>query len=112
MVTIEPEQERRESVKDILNLGFTAHLESRLAPDLPQSQEEAIRFQEENLAAAVSSYSSTTTYWLAQVVGASRAQSRVGSLGPSRFGSLACSRVTSRVGSRMGSRSIVASASS
>ena len=46
-------QERRESVKDILNLGFTAHLESKVSPDLPQSQNEALRFQEENLAAAV-----------------------------------------------------------
>lgn len=46
-------QERRESVKDILNLGFTAHLESKVSPDLPQSQNEAMKFQEENLAAAV-----------------------------------------------------------
>ena len=58
-----------------------------------------MRFQEENLAAAV--------------VGASRMASRVGSLAPSRRGSLlpsmAVSRVQSRVGSRMGSRLIVES---
>ena len=107
------DQERRESVKDILNLGFTAHLESKVqlnhlvllpptmlaqtAPDLPKTQEEAMRFQEENLAAAV--------------VGCSRMASRVGSLAPSRRGSLlpsmAVSRVGSRLGSRMGSRSTV-----
>jgi hypothetical protein len=100
-----PDQERRNSVKDILNLGFTAHLESKVslyhlvllpptmlaqtAPDLPKTQEEAMRFQEENLAAA------------------SRMASRVGSLAPSRCGSLLSSRVQSRVGSRMGSRSTV-----
>ena len=76
-------------MKDILNLGFTAHLESKVkschilvilcdqilitikfeeksvdgvedqnhgdqvSPELPMTQEEAMRFQEENLAAAV-----------------------------------------------------------
>ena len=114
LINCSSDQERRESVKGILNLGFTAHLESKVtlyhlvlfppllaqtAPDLPKTQEEAMRFQEENLAAAV--------------VGASRMASRVGSLAPSRRGSLlpsmAVSRVQSRVGSRMGSRLIVES---
>ena len=58
-----------------------------------------MRFQEENLAAAV--------------VGASRMASRMGSLAPSSCGSLlpsmAVSRVQSRVGSRMGSRFTVQS---
>ena len=48
------QQEGKESVKDILNLGFTAHLESDVAPHLPQDQADAIRFQKQNLAAAVS----------------------------------------------------------
>jgi len=86
------EKERRESVKDILNLGFTAHLESKVSPDLPQSQNEAMKFQEENLAAAVVGVSQ------------SRIQSRRGSLAPSRMASMAVSRATSRVGSRVGSR--------
>jgi hypothetical protein len=95
-------------VKDILNLGFTAHLESKarltnviskltihpqVSPDLPHSQEEALRFQEENLAAAVAGVSQ------------SRMQSRRGSLAPSRLASMAVSRAQSRMGSRMGSRS-------
>ena len=47
------EQERRESVKDILNLGLVALLESDIAPNLPGSQEAAKKFQKENLTAAV-----------------------------------------------------------
>ena len=54
------ELERRESVKDILNLGFTAHLESQIAPHLPQDQKGAIKFQQENMAAAVSDESDET----------------------------------------------------
>jgi len=90
------EKERRESVKDILNLGFTAHLESKVSPELPLTQEEALRFQEENLAAAVVGVSQSKR--------SSRVQSRVGSLAPSRLASMAASRAQSRVGSRMGSR--------
>merc|ERR1719394_63724 len=90
------EKERRESVKDILNLGFTAHLESKVSPELPMTQEEAMRFQEENLAAAVVGVSQSKR--------SSRVQSRRGSLAPSRLASVAASRVQSRVGSRMGSR--------
>ena len=48
------EQERRESVKDILNLSLVACLESDVSPHLPFSQEEAKKFQKENLTAAVS----------------------------------------------------------
>jgi hypothetical protein len=48
------DQERRESVKDILNLELVAHLESITPPNLPGSQEAAKKFQKENLTAAVS----------------------------------------------------------
>ena len=44
------DQERRESVKDILNLELVAHLESITPPNLPGSQEAAKKF----LTAAVS----------------------------------------------------------
>jgi len=84
------EKERKESVKDILNLGFTAHLESETSPDLPHTVAEAHQFQNENLSAAV--------------VGSSKMGTRVGSLAGSRMASLVTSRVCSRVGSRMGSR--------
>ena len=46
--------ERKESVKDILNLGFVAQLEGEMI-DLPLSQKSALKFQNENLTAAVSS---------------------------------------------------------
>ena len=46
-------QERKDSVKDILNLGFTAHFESEVAPQLPQELNSALKFQQENMAAAV-----------------------------------------------------------
>ena len=45
-------QERKDSVKDILNLGFTAQFESEVAPQLPQELSGALRFQQENMAAA------------------------------------------------------------
>ena len=45
-------QERRESVKEILNLGIVTHMEGQEL-DLPESQESAIRFQNSNLSAAV-----------------------------------------------------------
>merc|ERR1719430_2615998 len=95
-LTQDSAKERRESVKDILNLGFTAHLESKVSPDLPHTQEEAMKFQTENLAAAVVGVSQSKR--------SSRVQSRVGSLAPSRLASMAASRAQSRVGSRMGSR--------
>merc|ERR1711936_1540117 len=66
------------------------------SPELPLTQEEAMRFQEENLAAAVVGVSQSKR--------SSRVQSRVGSLAPSRLASMAASRAQSRVGSRMGSR--------
>ena len=47
-------QERKDSVKDILNLGFTAQFESEVAPKLPNELSGALRFQQENMAAAVS----------------------------------------------------------
>ena len=47
-------QERKDSVKDILNLGFTAQFESEVAPKLPHELSGALRFQQENMAAAVS----------------------------------------------------------
>lgn len=34
---------RRDSVKDILNLGFTAHMESEVQPHLPSDRASAIR---------------------------------------------------------------------
>eukprot|EP00091_Calanus_sinicus_P001585 TRINITY_DN11596_c0_g1_i1.p1 TRINITY_DN11596_c0_g1~~TRINITY_DN11596_c0_g1_i1.p1 ORF type:complete len:313 (-),score=77.49 TRINITY_DN11596_c0_g1_i1:83-1021(-) len=74
--------ERQESVKDILNLGFTAQLESEVTPHLPQELVGALKFQQENMAAAVSS------------------QSGVNSLVTSRIPS----RVMSRAASRMGTR--------
>ena len=46
--------ERQESVKDILSLGLTAQLESETAPNLPQELSGALKFQKENIAAAVS----------------------------------------------------------
>ena len=48
--------ERQEPVKDILNLGFTAQLESEVAPHLPQELIGALKFQQENMAAAVSDF--------------------------------------------------------
>jgi len=77
------QQEGKESVKDILNLGFTAHLESDVAPHLPQDQADAIRFQHQNLAAA-----------------ATQATSRGHSLVTSRIPSRAMSKAASRMGSR------------
>ena len=47
-------QERKDSVKDILNLGFTAQFESEVTPHLPQELSGALKFQQENMAAAVS----------------------------------------------------------
>ena len=67
--------ERQESVKDILVLELTAELESDEAVALPHTQADAIRFQTENLAAAVSS-SATHSRTL------SRAVSRESSRGP------------------------------
>ena len=34
---------RRDSVRDILNLGFTAHMESEVQPQLPSDRASAIR---------------------------------------------------------------------
>ena len=34
---------RRDSVRDILNLGFTAHMESQVQPQLPSDRASAIR---------------------------------------------------------------------
>ena len=79
------EQERKDTVKDILNLGLIAHLESDTPPNLPGSQEAAKKFQKENLAAAVFSHSGAT--------------SLVGSVVSSRVGSCAVSRMGSRVNS-------------
>jgi len=74
--------ERAESVKDILNLGFTAQLESEVAPQLPQELNGALKFQQENMAAAVTS------------------QSRLNSVVNSRMPSRVMSRATSRLGTR------------
>ena len=79
------EQERKDTVKDILNLGLIAHLESDTPPNLPGSQEAAKKFQKENLAATVFSHSGAT--------------SLVGSAVSSRVGSCAVSRMGSRVNS-------------
>ena len=37
---------RRDSVKDILNLGFTAHMESEVQPQLPSDRASAIRWED------------------------------------------------------------------
>ena len=50
------DQKRRESVKDILNLGLVAHLESVTPPNLPSSPEAARKFQKENLTATVNMF--------------------------------------------------------
>jgi len=73
------EESRRDSVKDILNLGLTAHMECDAAPQMPHDRVSAVKFQHENMSAAVSS-----------------SQSRVVSR--------AVSTATSQLGSRMGSR--------
>ena len=52
-LTLYSDEERRESVKEILNLGFVAQLEGEMI-DLPLSQKSALKFQNENLTAAVS----------------------------------------------------------
>ena len=36
-------EHRRDSVRDILNLGFTAHMESEVQPQLPSDRASAIR---------------------------------------------------------------------
>lgn len=83
-----PSSQRKESVKDIFSIELTAELESSMKVDLPHTQEEAIRFQNENFAAAVSN---------------SRSQSRVVSRAASRTASRAASRAVSRMGSRASS---------
>jgi len=52
---MEKDPSSRESIKDILNLGFTATMESEVAPKMPMDRVSAIRFQHENMAAAVTS---------------------------------------------------------
>jgi len=71
------EDTKQDTMRDILNLGFTAHLQSNSPHELPHNKKEAMKFQAENLIAAVGS----------------RSQSK------------AASRVASRVVSRMGSPS-------
>jgi len=80
------EDERRESVKDILNIGLVAHLEAEDSQKMPSTHEAARQFNKENLSAAV----------------VSRVSSCVGSLAPSRRGSV-ISRAVSRMGSRINS---------
>jgi hypothetical protein len=46
-------QERKESVKDIPNLGLVVHLESVTAPNLHRSQEAAKKSKQENVSPAV-----------------------------------------------------------
>jgi len=81
------EESRRESVKDILNLGFTATMESDVAPTLPTDRAGIIKFQHENMAAAVTSAVN------------SRMQSRIQSTVQSRTVSQAASLMGSRCGS-------------
>ena len=50
------DHKRIESVKDILNLGLVAHLESVTPPNLPSSPEAARKFQKENLTATVNMF--------------------------------------------------------
>jgi hypothetical protein len=84
---------RHDSVKDILVLELSAELESEEAVSLPSTQAEAIRFQTENLAAAVMSSSAAL----------SRAMSRESSRGPaSAMGSRAPSLSSLHSGSSGG----------
>jgi len=76
-------QERKDSVKDILNLGFTAQFESEVAPKLPHELSGALRFQQENMAAAVSA-----------------SQTRENSMAASRIASRVVSTAASRLGTR------------
>jgi len=78
------EESRRDSVKDILNLGLTAHMECDAAPQMPHDRMSAVKFQHENMSAAVSS--------------------GVQSSGQSRVVSRGVSTAPSLLGSRMGSR--------
>ena len=79
------EESRRDSVKDILNLGLTAHLESEAAPQLPHDRMSAVKFQHENMSAAVR-------------------DGRQSSSNHSRVVSRGVSAAPSLLGSRMGSR--------
>ena len=72
------EESRRDSVKDILNLGLTAHMECDAAPQMPQDRMSAVKFQHENMSAAVTSSQSRVV---------SRAVSTAPSLLASRMGS-------------------------
>lgn len=63
------------TTRDLLNLGFTAHLQSNSPHELPHNKKEAMKFQAENLIAAVGSRSE------------SRAASRTASRVVSRMGS-------------------------
>ena len=83
------EESRRDSVKDILNLGLTAHLECEAAPQLPHDRMSAVKFQHENMSAAVTNgrQSSSSTH--------SRVVSRGVSAAPSLLGSRMGSRCNS-----------------
>ena len=87
------EESRRDSVKDLLNLGLTAHLESDAAPQLPHDRMSAVKFQHENMSAAVTNGRHSSTH------------SRVVSRGVSAAPSLLASRMGSRMGSRCNSMS-------
>ena len=50
------DQVRRESVKEMLNLGLVAQMESVTHPSLPHSPEAAKKFQKENLTSTVCKY--------------------------------------------------------
>ena len=83
------EEYRRDSVKDILNLGLTAHMECEAAPQLPHDRVSAVKFQHENMSAAVTNgrQSSSSTH--------SRVVSRGVSAAPSLLGSRMGSRCNS-----------------
>eukprot|EP00092_Neocalanus_flemingeri_P017701 GFUD01019149.1.p1 GENE.GFUD01019149.1~~GFUD01019149.1.p1 ORF type:complete len:343 (+),score=73.56 GFUD01019149.1:975-2003(+) len=86
------DSEKRESVKEILNLGFVAQLENAIT-NLPLSQESALKFQNENFAKAISSSSRIHSRQVS--LAPSAATSRRGSLIPSEIISTAVSRMES-----------------
>jgi len=86
-------ESRRDSIRDILNLGFTAHMETSNAPELPRDRAGVIRFQHENMAAAVNSATQSTVH------------SSVHSAVHSKVHSRAVSTAASLMGSRSGSMS-------
>ena len=80
-------ESRRDSIRDILNLGFTAHMETSNAPELPRDRAGVIRFQHENMAAAVNSATQSTVHSSVHSAVHSKVHSRAVSTAASLMGS-------------------------